>query len=214
MFYPLLFKDGLPCLIVGGGQVASRKVEILRQLSQSITVVSPYITNAISQAARGGFVRWLEREYIRGDCNGFQLVIAATPHREINRQISNEAKSHGIPVNVVDDPELSTIIFPAVWREGPLLLAVSTEGVAPFMAAEIRNQLARYAAKMGRWVEIGGRFRAVVRSEVQDPRMRQDLYRQFAAAGQPAESNPPPNSRQLNDWLLWLERIGKLNRSD
>ena len=207
MFLPLLFKDGMPCLIVGGGQVASRKVETLAEMSCSITVVAPYITDLIAQAAQRETVRWLEREYVLGDCKGFQLAIAATPRREVNRQVSDEARGLGIPVNVVDDRELSTVIFPAVWREGPLLLAVSTEGVAPFMAVAIRNRLARYAGRMGRWVEIGGRFREVVRNEIKDPAERRKLYKRFLDAGQPSDFGSSPDSTRLSDWLSWLNHI-------
>ena len=121
-------------------------------------------------------------------------------------------KELGIPINVVDDPELSTVIFPAVWREKSLLLAVSTEGIAPFMAAEIRTQMAHHARGMGRWVEIAGAFREIVRREIKDMDERQRLYKQFVDSGQPTEESiPPSGNARLSDWLLWLDGIRKLH---
>ena len=149
----------------------------------------------------------MDRQYASGDCAGFQLIVAATPFREINRLISEEAGHLGIPVNVVDDPELSTVIFPAVWRERSLLVAVSTGGVAPFLAAEIRTLLARCARGMGRWVELGGQFREMVRKQVGDIGERKKLYKRFLDAGRPAESETPPDTTRLDDWLRWLDRV-------
>jgi siroheme synthase-like protein len=207
MYLPLLFKEGLSCLIVGGGQVASRKIETLLEMPCNITIVAPKISDPVAEEVRKGSVRWLEREYLRGDCKGFRLAIAATPVREVNRRVSEEAGELGIPINVVDDPALSTVIFPAVWREKSLVVAVSTEGTAPFMAAEIRTRLARYAQGMGRWAELGGRFRKIVCKEVGDVRERRSLYRRFLDAGQPQELDNSPNSTRLKDWLLWLDRV-------
>jgi siroheme synthase-like protein len=207
MYLPILFKEKFSCLIVGGGQVATRKVDTLLQVSSEITIIAPRITAAIDRNARAASIRWYQREYAPGDCRGFQLVIAATPFREINRAVSDEARDLGIPVNVVDDPALSTFIFPAVWRSQSLLVAVSTEGVAPFLAAEIRNRLADYAQGMGFWVKTAGNFREIVRKEIADPGEREKLYRRFVEAGPLPEDERPPASGRLCDWLQWIENI-------
>lgn len=209
MYLPLLFKEGLRCLIIGGGEVASRKIEILLDIPCNVAIVAPEISGLASEEVRKGTIRWMEREYVPGDCRGFQLIVAATPDREVNRLVSEEAGDLGIPVNVVDDPALSTVIFPAVWREQPLLVAVSTGGAAPFLAAEIRTLLGKYAQGMGRWTDIGGRFREIVRKEVADIGERKTLYKKFLDAGQPDESETPPNSDRLDDWLLWLDNLCK-----
>lgn len=103
------------------------------------------------------------------------------------------------------------MIFPAVWREKSLVVAVSTEGVAPFMAAEIRNRLAESAREMGRWVEIAGIFREIVRAEIPNADERGKLYRRFLDAGQPSPCENPPENRRLTDWLSWLDGIQKKN---
>jgi uroporphyrin-III C-methyltransferase/precorrin-2 dehydrogenase/sirohydrochlorin ferrochelatase len=209
MSLPLLFKNGLSCLVVGGGQVASHKIDILLRASCQITIVAPNLCDRLATRVQLGSLRWLEREYLEGDCRGFQLVIAATPIREINRQISEETQKLGIPINVVDDPVLSTVIFPAVWRDGSLMVAVSTEGEAPFMAAGIRNLLAGFARGMGQWVEMAGRFRKIVRTEISDAGEKKNLYQQFFDAGHPNKFDSPPNDTCLSHWLVWLDHIRK-----
>ncbi len=210
-YLPLLFKSDLSCLVVGGGQVAARKVESLAEMPGSITVIAPKISSLIETKISEGSVCWLQREYHEGDCGGFELVIAATPFRDINRKVSEEARELGIPINAVDDPELSTVIFPAVWREGSLLVAVSTEGTAPFMAAEIRTRLAGSLRQMSRWVDLGGRFREIVRKEIQNPDHKMMLYRRFIEAGDPEDFTDPPDSDNLGEWLTWLDAIRKPN---
>jgi siroheme synthase-like protein len=206
MFLPLLLKEGFSCLIVGGGQIAARKAAVLLEMPCAITVIAPQIADQIYRDVRTGSVRWIEREYGLGDCSGFQLVIAATPVREVNRTVSDEAKKLCIPVNVVDDPSLSTIIFPAVWRDKSLVIAVSTEGVAPFMASKIRTRLAAYAQELGEWIEIAGSFRAVVRKEIKDPGEKEKLYELFPDQ-KPCECDNPPEEGLLSDWLSWLDKI-------
>jgi uroporphyrin-III C-methyltransferase/precorrin-2 dehydrogenase/sirohydrochlorin ferrochelatase len=209
MYLPLLFKEGLSCLFIGGGQVASRKIEILVEMPCEITIVAPDLADLAAGRVRNGSVRWLEREYHRGDCKGFQLIVAATPFREVNRRVSEEARELGIPINVVDDPQLSTVIFPAVWRDRSLLVAVSTEGMAPFMAAEIRTLLANYARGMGLWVEIAGRFREIVQKSIKDENEKGRLYRRFLDAGQLKDGTAPPTDDDLGAWLSWLDGIRK-----
>jgi len=207
MFLPLFFKTGLSCLLVGGGKVASHKLGILLDAACRITVIAPEISGSVAEEIQKQSVTWLKREYAEGDCKGYQLVIAATPFKDVNRRISVEAGLNGTPVNVVDDPELSTVIFPAIWRDCSLSLAVSTGGVAPFMAAEIRSLLGRHARGMGQWVEAGGKFRETVKQEVAGTENRNILYRKFLDAGIPDALNTPPDSSKLRDWLSWLDSM-------
>ncbi|MBZ5498299.1 MAG: bifunctional precorrin-2 dehydrogenase/sirohydrochlorin ferrochelatase [Acidobacteriia bacterium] len=204
-YLPLNFKlDRLPCLVIGGGKVAAHKVEMLLAAGCALTVVAPEIDGRIRNEVDRGLIRWLARAYAQGDCEGFHLVVAATPDEEVNRAVSAESRQKGIPVNVVDVPELCTVTFGAVWREGPLTVSVSTGGAAPFMAAAVRNRISALTRGMGEWVEAAGRFRTAVRSEVKDPTERNRLYGLFADR---ARISPPaglPQSINLGDWLAWL----------
>jgi uroporphyrin-III C-methyltransferase/precorrin-2 dehydrogenase/sirohydrochlorin ferrochelatase len=213
VFLPLLIKDGFSCLIIGGGRVASRKIEMLLQIPCSLTIVAPQIADMIAEAVKRKSATWVQREYAPGDCEGFQLIIAATPKREVNRQVFSEAKRLGIPVNVVDDPELSTVIFPAIWRDGSLLVSVSTEGSAPFMSQAIRDMLAGWLSQLGKWVKAGGRFRQAVRSSVTDEEQKRHLYERFLEAVRHKRLEDAPGGTDLRDWLAWLNRIEK-ERSD
>ena len=207
MYLPLFIKtQQLRCLIVGGGTVAARKVELLLASSCALTVVAPAIDARIRTAANRGLLTWHAREFTHGDCAGFQLVIAATCHEVVNRAVSTEAQKLGIPVNVVDAPELCTAIFGATWREGPLAIAISTGGRAPFMAAEVRDRIGEVAGGMGHWIEAAGQFRAAVRSEVKDPAVRARLYRLFAEGSRSGPSAALPQGRTVADWLEWLGR--------
>ena len=208
MFLPLVFKtSGLRCLIVGGGEVGCRKVEMLSDLGCAVTVIAPRIHDGIRNRVESRTAQWIEREYQSGDCRGFQLVVAATGQPAVNRTVSEEAKTLGIPVNVVDNPELCTVIFPAMWSQGPLTIAVSTKGVAPYMAAAVRDRLAAEGPQLARWVEAAARFRAVVRSELSGWSEKNVLYRQFVDAVRPGDPVDPPSSTRLSDWIAWLEQI-------
>jgi siroheme synthase-like protein len=205
MYFPLLFKEGFSCLIIGGGKVAARKVEILSRIPCSLTVIAPSIDDSIAGAVSHGFVRWISRIYEGGDCSGYQLIIAATRDRSVNREVFLEAAKLGIPVNVVDDPELCTVIFPAVWQNG---------GVAPFMTVAIRDLLAGQLEQMVKWVETGGRFRQAVRNSIGDEDQKNKLYQRFLHAGRPNLCTEAPRSVELNDWLAWLDRVERIGAND
>lgn len=205
MFLPLLLNtEGLHCLLVGGGRVAARKLAMLARTGCRITVEAPELCPEVRTLVESGAADFIGHEYRPGDCRGYGLVVAATERREVNRSVFEEARSLGIPVNVVDDPELCTVIFPAAWREGPLVLAVSTGGTAPFLAAALRDRLAEQCSGMGAWAAVAGRFRQAVRQAVPDSQARQRLYRLFPPLGEAAGA---PASLELDDWLAWLDRI-------
>ena len=207
MYLPLFIKtEQLRCLVVGGGAVAARKVELLLASSCSLTVVAPEAGARIRTAAGCGLLTWHAREFRDGDCAGFQLVIAATPHEVVNRIVSVEARKLGIPVNVVDSPQLCTAIFGATWREGPLVVSISSSSRAPFMASAVRDRIGEAAGGMGRWIEAAGQFRAAVRAEVREPTARVRLYRLFAKCSRAGPPAALPQNRTLADWLEWLER--------
>lgn len=205
-YLPLFFKtEGLACLTVGGGEVARRKVEMLSELGCRITVVAPEIDPAIRDRVERGGAVWRRRAYASGDCAGFQLVIAATQHREVNRLVYEEARSLGVPVNVVDDPELCTVVFPALWRDGPLTVAVSTGGTAPFMASSVRDRLAGRAQGWGNWVAAAGSFREAVRRNVADAEVKNRLYRRFMQKALAGTAPSLPETAELQAWIEWLD---------
>lgn len=129
------------CLIVGGGEVAARKLKHMLQAEVKVTLVSPKFSQEVLELAEKKSVRLIEDVFSTDLVEGFYLVIAATDDRMVNRQVSISAQQQNIWVNVVDDLELSTFIMPAVIDRSPLLIAVSSSGVAPVLARKIREKI-------------------------------------------------------------------------
>lgn len=139
-YYPafLNLKDK-PCIVIGGGEVAERKIKALLDAEASVTVISPELTPSLKELSKKGRIKHISRPYKRGDLEGAFLVIAATSDMEVNRDVYEEASDR--PVNVVDVPELCTFIVPSVIRKGDLTIAISTSGTSPALARAIREQL-------------------------------------------------------------------------
>jgi precorrin-2 dehydrogenase/sirohydrochlorin ferrochelatase len=143
MAYIPIFLDvtGRQCVVVGGGEVAARKVESILEAGAHVTVVSPSLSPPMEAIVASGLVTHLARNYERGDIRGCVLVYAATDDPKLHRELAAEARALGIPVNVVDVPELCTFIAPAVVKRGALQIAISTGGASPALAARLRRNL-------------------------------------------------------------------------
>ena len=126
--YPVnLDIHGVLCVIIGGGSVASRKVDSLLPCGAEIRVISPEVCTRLAGLADAGLLEWQQREYNKGDLDGAKLVFAATDNPEIQEQIVIEAGAAGVLVNVIDMPEACTFQVPASFRQGELLLTVSKQ---------------------------------------------------------------------------------------
>jgi precorrin-2 dehydrogenase/sirohydrochlorin ferrochelatase len=134
---------GRPCLVVGGGEIAARKVTTLLEAGAEVTVVSPSLIEALENLAGERRIGHFAREYAPGDMAGSTLVYAATDDAELHQRLHAEACERGIPINVADAPELCTFIVPAALTRGPLKIAVSTGGASPAMAKRIVRRLER-----------------------------------------------------------------------
>lgn len=131
------------CLVIGGGEVAERKVETLLQAEGQITVISPTLTPQLRAWTQERRITVFLRPYQHGDVRGFSLVFAATDDEELHRHIATEAQEAGVLLNVVDRPALCSFISPAVVSQGDLTLAISTNGASPALAKRIRQDLQR-----------------------------------------------------------------------
>jgi siroheme synthase-like protein len=207
VYLPLYFPTrSMSCLIVGGGSVAARKVDILLASGCTVTVIAPQAEAALRKATELGRITWHRRAFAGGDCRGFQLVIAATRDPAVNRAVASESRKLGIPVNVVDAPDLCTVIFGASWREGPLTVSACSGGVAPFLAAAVRDRIAACLHGVGAWTEAAAGFRAAVRNGISDPEERGRLYMKFVERMRAAGPVGAPQRRSLQDWLTWLHK--------
>ena len=129
------------CVVIGGGNVALRKVNMLLDHTAGVEIISPELCSELSQLVTEGKVKAIQREYEPSDLDGAFLVVAATADSETNEQVAKEATERGILINVVDVPKLSNFIVPSYLRRGDVTIAVSTGGKSPALARKIRTEL-------------------------------------------------------------------------
>jgi len=141
-YYPIAIKlKGRTVIVVGGGQVAKRKVQTLLEFGARIRVISPNLTAELQKLFRSRRITWTRRALRPLDIKGADIIIAATSDSSVNKDVSRLAKMAGIQVNVVDNPFLSSFISPAVFRAGGAVVAVYTHGRDPVLSRDIKNFL-------------------------------------------------------------------------
>ncbi|MEK4039055.1 NAD(P)-dependent oxidoreductase [Paenibacillus sp. FSL L8-0493] len=133
--------EGQPCVVIGGGVVAERKVSGLLEAGAAVKVISPSLTDPLDSLAEKGLLIWMDRTYAPGDLRGAFLVYAATNDRAVNEEVAQESRRLGIHVNVASHAEAGNFITPGVVRRGRLTVAVSTSGAGPLAATKIKNVL-------------------------------------------------------------------------
>ena len=141
-YYPVFLDlNGRSCVIIGGGEVAERKIKGLRECHARVTVISPEVTPGIEEMAGRDELEWIPREYVEGDLRGAFLAIAATDRQEVNKAIAGEAETESVILNVVDNAPLCTFIAPSVLKRGEVTIAISTGGASPALARKLRESL-------------------------------------------------------------------------
>jgi uroporphyrin-III C-methyltransferase/precorrin-2 dehydrogenase/sirohydrochlorin ferrochelatase len=142
--YPVVLElAGRPCVVIGGGLVAERKVEGLLAAGAAVTVIAPRLTRRLRALAGDGRIRHVARAYAPGDVEGYQLAFAATGEGDVNAAVAREGRERGVLVNAADDPAHCDFTLPAVLRRGALVVAVATGGASPALAAAVRDELGR-----------------------------------------------------------------------
>ena len=157
--YPVVLRiEGRPCLVVGGGPVAARKVAELARCGALITVVAPAIDPAIvdlTNAGEAGTVQVERRPYRDGEAADYRLVVTATGLPAVDRTVAADAEAAGVWVNSADDAEHCTFLLPSVHRDGPVSIAVSTGGASPALATWLRREVAETLGdKLGALAEL------------------------------------------------------------
>ena len=154
-----------PCLVVGGGAIAARKVALLNKADADVTVISPELCDELASLVADGSIKHEAREYHENDLSECVLVIAATDQAEVNRTVSEKANALRIPVNVVDNPDLCSFIMPSIIDRSPVVIAVSTGGSSPVLARLIRTKLeGSIPAAYGKLASLVESFRDRVKS--------------------------------------------------
>lgn len=147
-------------LIVGGGEVALRKVRLVQRAGAVVTVVAPSLNPELRVCLDQGKGEHHERHFQDKDLNSAALVVCATNDSQLNARVAGLCREQGRPVNVVDNPALSDFIFPAIVDRSPVLISISSSGVSPVLARRLRYQLeSLLPARWGRLANLMARFR-------------------------------------------------------
>jgi uroporphyrin-III C-methyltransferase/precorrin-2 dehydrogenase/sirohydrochlorin ferrochelatase len=172
------------CLIVGGGPVAWRKLQHLRQAAATIVIVAPRVIPELETVISNEQMTYHARGFQEADLINQQLVIAATDDRDLNRSIALQAKQRGIPVNVADQPEDCTFIMPAVIDRSPVVVAISTGSASPVLARMIRARLESLVpAGYGRLADLCAHYRDRVKTSLRSQRERRRFWDHILQGG-------------------------------
>lgn len=165
------------CVVIGGGEVATRKVSMLLKANAAIKLISPEICPELKALADTGKIQFIQASYAADYLAGACMVIAATDDEAVNEQVSLDAKAHNIPVNVVDAPALCTFTMGSIIDRSPVVIAISSEGNAPVLARYIRSKIeTMLPAAYGRIADIAGEFRDKVKAKFATTQLRRRFW--------------------------------------
>ncbi len=154
------------CVVIGGGDVATRKVTMLLKADADITLYAPKICHELQDFVTSKKIKYVKASFEQSQLGGACMVIAATNDGAINEAVSLAAKAQNIPVNVVDAPDLCTFTMGSIIDRSPVVIAVSSEGNAPVLARYIRTKIeTMLPAGYGRIAAIAGEFREQVKAK-------------------------------------------------
>lgn len=166
-----------PCLVVGGGSIAARKVALLRKAQADVTVVSPEICDELQKLNDEGLIQHNRRTFEELDLESCSVVIAATNQRAVNEHVSELAHKLRLPVNVVDNPDLCSFIMPSIIDRSPVVIAISTGGSSPVLARLIRTKLeGSIPAAYGRLAKLVEGFRDKVKAAFPNVESRRGFW--------------------------------------
>lgn len=177
-YYPVLLNlRGRTCVVIGGGTIATGKVEGLLEASAWVTVIAPQLSPALAELVQAGRVRHLARAYQPGDLAEAFLAVGATDDRAANAAVWEEAQARGILFNAVDDVPHCNFIAPSILRQGDLTVAISTSGKAPALAVRLKERLAaELGPEYARFLELAGGLREALAASVPDFEARKALW--------------------------------------
>jgi uroporphyrin-III C-methyltransferase / precorrin-2 dehydrogenase / sirohydrochlorin ferrochelatase len=175
---PIFFniKDRL-CIVIGGGDIATRKVTMLLKANAAVTLISPALCQELSLMVEERKIQYHNATFEASQLHGACLVIAATDDENVNEAVSVAAKIQNIPVNVVDAPDLCTFTMGSIIDRSPVVIAVSSEGKAPVLARYIRTKIeTMLPASYGRIAAIAGEFREQVKTKFTTSQARRRFW--------------------------------------
>ncbi|RUM81462.1 MAG: uroporphyrinogen-III C-methyltransferase [Candidatus Thioglobus sp.] len=155
-----------PCLVVGGGDIALRKINLLLKANAAVTCVSKECCDGIQKLVKNNQITYIEKAFEASDIDRQVLIVSATDDSTLNTHVSELAKVANIPVNVVDSPDLCSFIMPSIVDRSPIVIAISSAGKAPVLARLIRAKLeSTIPHAYGKLAELAGNFRDQVKAK-------------------------------------------------
>ena len=185
MFYPVYLNlNHKRVVVVGGGEVAERKVESLLGTGASIVVISPEVTSRLLALAEEKQLELHKRAYAPGDCDGATLVLSATNDPKLSKTVFEDATRSGALVNTADQPALCDFIMPAVLRHGDIAIAISTGGASPGLAARLRQKISEVIGpEYGQLAEMLSKARPEIHKRLQEEDERKALQYRILDSG-------------------------------
>ncbi|MDP3331713.1 MAG: siroheme synthase CysG [Methylococcaceae bacterium] len=177
-YFPVFMKlQGQPCLVVGAGEIAARKIELLLKADAKITVIARKISTHVSELQAVHDLNVLQKSFSTEDLIGFKLVISATDNQQTNELVAHTATQQNILVNVVDSPALCSFIFPAIIDRSPIIAAVSSGGAAPVLARLLRAKIETVIPPAyGKLAALAEKFRWAVKQSIKVPAQRRIFW--------------------------------------
>ena len=179
MKYFPVFLDAkkISAMIIGGGEVATRKIELLLKSTTNITVMSKTVCASVERLISLHQLTWLQHNYQSGHFDSINLVIAATDDMSVNKAIYQEATPLNILTNVVDQPDLCTYITPAIIDRSPMIIALSSSGSSPILIRMLREQIEKTLPQAyGKLADFSHKFRDHVKARVKGLRNRRSFW--------------------------------------
>ena len=180
-YFPIFIRlADQPVLVVGGGEVAARKIDLLLRAGARVRVVAPELIASLAEKGATGAIDYSPVEFHPDHLQGKRLVIAATSKRSVNAWVAAQAERLNIPVNVVDDRELSRFIVPAIVDRSPVVVAVGSSGDAPVLTRRLREKLESFLPqRLGALAKLAGKLRPIVKAKVADAGARRRFWERF-----------------------------------
>jgi uroporphyrin-III C-methyltransferase/precorrin-2 dehydrogenase/sirohydrochlorin ferrochelatase len=168
-----------PVLVVGGGEVAARKIDLLLRAGAAVRIVAQSLSPELEHRRQASQVSWLAERFVPQQLDDVFLVIAATDDARLNAEVFEQANQRQLLANVVDDQPKCSFIFPSIVDRSPIVVAISSSGTAPVLARLLREKLETLLpASLGKMAEIAGGWRERVKQRFSSMRARRRFWEQ------------------------------------
>ncbi len=177
-YFPLFLKlTDKPCLVIGAGDIAARKIDLLARAGAKITVIANQIGPAVAAMEDTHSLSIKQKSFEKTDINGYHIIVSATDNPATNQLVAKVATEQNILVNVVDNPALCSFIFPAIIDRSPIIAAVSSGGAAPVLARLLRAKIeSLIPPAFGQLAYLAEKFRSQVKEHFKEPSQRRIFW--------------------------------------